>query len=49
MRDALAAGASREEIVFVLKCATLVAIHSCSVAAPILLEEAGAADVIAAP
>src|SRR5689334_16591718 len=45
VRAALAAGATRDEIVFVLKCATVVAIHSCSVAAPILLEEAQAAGV----
>jgi alkylhydroperoxidase/carboxymuconolactone decarboxylase family protein YurZ len=41
----LAAGASRDEIVFVLKCATVMAIHSASVAAPILLEEAAAAGL----
>ncbi len=40
IRAALAAGASREEILFVLKCAALGAIHSCSLGAPILLEEA---------
>jgi alkylhydroperoxidase/carboxymuconolactone decarboxylase family protein YurZ len=45
IRAALAAGATRDEIIFVLKCATVVGIHSCSVAAPILLEEAEAAGV----
>jgi len=43
IRAALEAGASREEILFVLKCATVMAIHSCSLGAPILLEEAKAA------
>jgi alkylhydroperoxidase/carboxymuconolactone decarboxylase family protein YurZ len=45
IRAALAAGATREEILFVLKCAALGAIHSCSLGAPLLLEaarEAGA-------
>jgi alkylhydroperoxidase/carboxymuconolactone decarboxylase family protein YurZ len=42
IRNALAAGASKEEVLFVLKCASLMAIHSCSLAAPILLEEAQA-------
>ncbi len=40
IRAALDAGASREEILFVLKCAALGAIHSCSLGAPMLLEEA---------
>ncbi len=43
IRAALDAGATREEILFVLKCATLGAIHSCSLGAPLLLEEAQAA------
>ena len=43
IRAALDAGASREEILFVLKCAALGAIHSCSLGAPLLLEEAQAA------
>ena len=43
IRAALEAGASREEILFVLKAASLMAIHSCSLGAPILLEEAKAA------
>jgi alkylhydroperoxidase/carboxymuconolactone decarboxylase family protein YurZ len=37
---ALEAGAAREEILMVLKMASLLSIHSCSVGAPILLEEA---------
>ena len=43
VRAALAAGATRDQILFVLKCAPVMAIHSCSVAAPILLEETKAA------
>lgn len=49
IRAALQAGATREEIVFVLKCAALMSIHSCSLGAPILLEEAKAAGVEATP
>jgi alkylhydroperoxidase/carboxymuconolactone decarboxylase family protein YurZ len=45
IRAALAAGATRDEILAVLKCASVMAIHSCSLGAPILLEEAGAAGV----
>jgi alkylhydroperoxidase/carboxymuconolactone decarboxylase family protein YurZ len=45
MRAALAAGASRDEIVMILKMASVMAIHSCSLGAPILLEEAKAAGV----
>src|SRR5215468_670153 len=45
IRAALAAGATRDEILFVLKCASVMAIHSCSLGAPILLEEARAAGV----
>ena len=45
IRAALRAGATRDEIVFVLKAASLMAIHSCSLGAPILLEEAQAAGV----
>ncbi len=40
IRRALDAGASRQEILMVLKCAALGSIHSCSLGAPILLEEA---------
>ena len=45
VRAALEAGATREEILFVIKCASVFSIHSCSLGAPILLEEAQAADV----
>ena len=43
IRAALRAGASREEILLVLKMASVLAIHSCGHGAPILLEEAKAA------
>ena len=43
IRAALEAGASRDEILFVLKCASVMSIHSCSLGAPILLDEAKAA------
>src|SRR5215470_4998574 len=39
IRRALEAGARGEEILFVLKCAAVMSIHSCSLGAPILLEE----------
>ena len=45
IRAALDAGATKEEILFVLKCACVYAIHTCSLAAPILLTEAQAAGV----
>ena len=45
IRAALNAGATREEILFVLKCASLMTIHSCSLGAPILLEEAATQDI----
>jgi alkylhydroperoxidase/carboxymuconolactone decarboxylase family protein YurZ len=45
IRGALDAGANRDEILMVLKMATLLSIHSCSLGAPILLEEAKAAGV----
>ncbi|HEY7063709.1 MAG TPA: carboxymuconolactone decarboxylase family protein [Chloroflexota bacterium] len=45
IRAALAAGATRDEILVVLKMASVMAIHSCSLGAPILLEEAKAAGV----
>jgi alkylhydroperoxidase/carboxymuconolactone decarboxylase family protein YurZ len=45
IRAALDAGASRDEILMVLKMASLLSIHSCSLGAPILLEEAKAAGV----
>lgn len=49
MRAALRAGASREEILTILKMASVMAIHSCSLAAPILLDEAQAAGALPAP
>jgi len=45
IRAALDAGATREEILTVFKMASLLALHSCSLGAPILLEEAKAAGV----
>lgn len=42
IRRALRAGASRGEILMVLNMASLLSIHSCSLGAPILLEEAAA-------
>jgi alkylhydroperoxidase/carboxymuconolactone decarboxylase family protein YurZ len=45
IRGALDAGATREEIMMILKMASLLSIHTCSLAAPILLEEAKAAGV----
>jgi alkylhydroperoxidase/carboxymuconolactone decarboxylase family protein YurZ len=48
IRKALAAGATKREILFVLKCASVMSIHSCSLGAPILLEEAKAAGARAA-
>jgi alkylhydroperoxidase/carboxymuconolactone decarboxylase family protein YurZ len=43
IRKALEAGATKDEILFVLKCASIMSIHSCSLGAPILLEEAKSA------
>lgn len=45
IRGALQAGATQAEIAMVLRMASLLAIHSCSLGAPILLEEAQAAGV----
>lgn len=45
IRAALKAGATREEILMVLKMASVMSIHSCSSGAPVLLEEARAANV----
>src|SRR5262245_21817280 len=42
IRGALEAGATPEEILMILKMASLLSIHTCSLAAPILLEEAKA-------
>jgi len=39
IRAALHARATREEILFVLKAVALMSIHSCSLGAPILIEE----------
>jgi len=49
IRGALEAGASREEILMILKIASLLALHTCSLGAPILLEEAKAAGVKQGP
>ena len=49
IRGALEAGATREEILMILKIASLLSIHTCSLGAPILLEEAKAAGVKPAP
>jgi alkylhydroperoxidase/carboxymuconolactone decarboxylase family protein YurZ len=49
IRGALEAGASREVILMVLKMASLLSIHTCSLAAPILLEEAKAVGVKPTP
>jgi alkylhydroperoxidase/carboxymuconolactone decarboxylase family protein YurZ len=48
IRAALDADATREEILLVLKCGVGLAVHSCSLGAPILLEEMKAAGVKAA-
>ena len=45
IRKALDSGATKDEILFVLKCASVMSIHSCSLGAPILLEEAQAAGL----
>ncbi len=42
IRGALDAGASREELLMILKIAALLSIHTCSLGAPFLLEEAKA-------
>ena len=49
VRAALQSGATREEILFILKCASVMSLHSCSLGAPILLEEAEAAGARLAP
>ena len=48
IRGALSAGASRDEILMVLKMASVLSIHSCSLGAPILFEEAKTAGVAGA-
>jgi alkylhydroperoxidase/carboxymuconolactone decarboxylase family protein YurZ len=45
IRGALEAGATREEILMILKIASLLSIHTASLGAPILLEEAKAAGM----
>ncbi len=49
IRAALDAGATRDEVVFVIKCATVVSVHSLSVAAPILRAEIGAEQIEIGP
>ena len=49
IRAALEAGATRAEILMILKMASVLSIHSCSLGAPILLEEAKASGVRPAP
>ena len=46
IRRALDAGAKRDELLMVLKMASLLSIHTCSLGAPILLEEAANAGII---
>jgi alkylhydroperoxidase/carboxymuconolactone decarboxylase family protein YurZ len=48
IRRAFDAGATRDEVLLVLKCGVGLAVHSCSLGAPILLEEMKAAGVKAA-
>src|SRR5271169_5034673 len=48
LRRALDAGATRDEVLVVLKCSVGLAVHSCSLGAPILLEEMKAAGAKAA-
>ena len=45
IRAALAAGATPNEVLMVVKMASLLSIHSCSLGAPILIEEAKAAGI----
>ena len=45
IRAALDAGATRDELLLILKCGVGLAVHSCSLGAPILLEEMKAAGV----
>ena len=45
IRGALEAGASRDEVMMIIKIASLLSIHTASLGAPILLEEAKAAGV----
>jgi alkylhydroperoxidase/carboxymuconolactone decarboxylase family protein YurZ len=45
IRAAIAAGANRQEILFVLKCASVMSIHSVTFGAPILLQEASSGSL----
>jgi alkylhydroperoxidase/carboxymuconolactone decarboxylase family protein YurZ len=45
IRAAIAAGANRQEILFVLKCASVMSIHSVTFSAPILLQEASSGSL----
>src|SRR5580692_11319524 len=47
IKRAIEAGVTRDELLMVLKMASLLAIHTCSLGAPILLEEASNAGVTA--
>ena len=47
IKRAIAAGSTREELLMVLKMASLLSIHVCSLGAPILIEEAKIAGVSA--
>lgn len=47
IRAALAAGATKDELLTVIKMASVMSIHSCSLGAPVLIGEAGA-DALAA-
>jgi len=49
IRGALEAGATREEVLMVIKMGALLAIHTCSIGAPIVLDEAKAAGAKMAP
>jgi len=49
VRAALEAGATRDENLLIFKMATVTSVHTCSLGAPILLEEAKAAGLAAGP
>jgi alkylhydroperoxidase/carboxymuconolactone decarboxylase family protein YurZ len=49
IRGALDAGATREEVMMIIKIASLLSIHTASLGVPILLEEAKAASVTPGP
>jgi len=49
IRAALAVGATRDEILMVIQMASVMSIHSCSLGAPILIEEATAAGKMPPP